>query len=347
MKTKQICYKELENPLFQEASKNAFSGIKLQEKGNFEEAKKNIQEGIDKLNSLTLNGNSEQRRKAMGFRNLFQNFFKDCLTQEENEKTAKSNNFTQTLLVKDKTFLEESDNNFMALLYQSKGIKTNSPDEVLGFIIKIFNFFHKILDKGFFLTKNIFIRNEVMRQRNARVNCLHQKYDVCMTITKRIEECMILAKQDAISGDNIEEFINYLIDVQNWFNKNLKYIAACRYMKNQNSKLEDNRRKELYKKFEDIKIRVENEDIDEKLNSRQDYIQAYTKVFKNFADLKIIFDPKYYKPEYLKTLNFKKKEICDIFYNTVIKWFLNDIMEMSKKFINRNELNFEKNLQYK
>ena len=79
MKTKQICYKELENPLFQEAAKNAFSGIKLQEKGNFEEAKKNIQEGIDKLNSLTLNGNSEQRRKAMGFRNLFQNFFKDCL----------------------------------------------------------------------------------------------------------------------------------------------------------------------------------------------------------------------------------------------------------------------------
>ena len=347
MKTKQICYKELENPLFQEAAKNAFSGIKLQEKGNFEEAKKNIQEGIDKLNSLTLNGNSEQRRKAMGFRNLFQNFFKDCLTQEENEKTAKSNNFTQTLLVKDKTFLEESDNNFMALLYQSKGIKTNSPDEVLGFIVKIFNFFHKILDKGFFLTKNIFIRNEVMRQRNARVNCLHQKYDVCMTITKRIEECMILAKQDAISGDNIEEFINYLIDVQNWFNKNLKYIPACRYMKNQNSKLEDNRRKELYKKFEDIKIRVENEDIDEKLNSRQDYIQAYTKVFKNFTDLKTIFDPKYYKPEYLKTLNFKKKEICDIFYNTVIKWFLNDIMEMSKKFINRNELNFEKNLALK
>ena len=45
--------------------------------------------------------------------------------------------------------------------------------------------------------------------------------------------------------------------------------------------------------------------------------------------------------------NFKKKEICDIFYNTIIKWFLNDIMEMSKKFINRNELNFEKNLQYK
>jgi len=347
MKTKQICYKELENPLFQEAAKSAFSGIKFQEKGNFEEAKKNIQDGIDKLNSLTLNGNSEQRRKAMGFRNLFQNFFKDCLTQEENEKTAKSNNFTQTLLVKDKVFMEESDNNFMALLYQSKSIKTNSPDEVLGFIVKIFNFFYKILDKGFFLTKNIFIRNEVMRQRNAKVNCLHQKYDVCVTITKRIEECMILAKQDAISGDNIEEFINYLIDVQNWFNKNLKYIPACRYMKHQNSKLEDNRRKELYKKFEDIKIRVENEDIDEKLNSRQDYIQAYTKVFKNFADLKSIFDPKYYKPEYLKTLNFKKKEICDIFYNTVIKWFLNDIMEMSKKFINRNELNFEKNLVLK
>ena len=157
MKTKQICYKELENPLIQEAANSAFTGIKHQEKGNFDEAKKKIQEGIDKLNSLALNGNSEQRRKAMGFRNLFQNFFKDCLTQEENEKTAKSNNFTQTLLVKDKLFLEESENNFMTLLNQSKNIKTNSPDEILAFIIQIFNFFYKISDKGFFLTKNIFI----------------------------------------------------------------------------------------------------------------------------------------------------------------------------------------------
>ena len=347
MKTKQICYKELENPLIQEAANSAFTGIKHQEKGNFDEAKKTIQEGIDKLNSLALNGNSEQRRKAMGFRNLFQNFFKDCLTQEENEKTAKSNNFTQTLLVKDKLFLEESENNFMTLLNQSKNIKTNSPDEILAFIIQIFNFFYKISDKGFFLTKNIFIRNEIMRQRYAKVNFLHQKYDVLVTINKRIEECMILVKQDAINGDNIEELINYLIDVQNWFNKNINYIPPCRYMKNQNNKIEDNRRRELYQKFDALKLKVENEEIDEKLNSRQNYIQVYVKVFKNFSDLKTVFDPKYYKQEYLKTLNFKKKEICDIFYNTVIKWFLNDIMEMSKKFINRNELNFEKNLQYK
>ena len=150
MKTKQICYKELENPLIQEAANSAFTGIKHQEKGNFDEAKKKIQEGIDKLNSLALNGNSEQRRKAMGFRNLFQNFFKDCLTQEENEKTAKSNNFTQTLLVKDKLFLEESENNFMTLLNQSKNIKTNSPDEILAFIIKFLIFFIKFQIKDFF-----------------------------------------------------------------------------------------------------------------------------------------------------------------------------------------------------
>ena len=117
MKTKQICFKELENPLFQEAASSAFKGIKYQEQGNFDEAKKYIQEGINKLNTLTINGNSEQRKKAMGFRNLFQDFFKDCLTQEENEKTAKSNNYTQTLLIKDKTFLEESDNNFMVLFF--------------------------------------------------------------------------------------------------------------------------------------------------------------------------------------------------------------------------------------
>jgi hypothetical protein len=347
MKAKQLRFLEFENPLFQEAAMSAFTGLKYQEKGNFEEAKKYIQEGISKLNSLTINGGSEQRKKAMFFRNLFQDFNKDCLTQEENEKTAKSNNFTQTLLLKDKQFLEESDNNFMNLLNQSKNIKTNIPDEVLNFIIKIFNFFYKIGDKGFFLTKNIFIKNEIMRQKNARIFFLHQKYDVIETINKRMEELMILAKQDAISGENIEEFINYLIDVQNWFSNEIRYIPPCRYMKNQNNNIENNRRKELYKKFNDIKMRVQNEEIDEKLISQKDYIQVFIKVFKNFNDLKFVFEPKFYKPEYLKTINLKKKEICDIFYNTIIKWFINDILDMTKKYINMTTLSFEKNLSYK
>ena len=347
MKAKQLRFLEFENPLFQEAALSAFTGIKLQEKGNFEEAKKHIQEGISKLNSLTINGGSEQRKKAMFFRNLFQDFNKDCLTQEENEKTAKNNNFTQSLLLKDKQFLEESDNNFMNLLSQSKNIKTNIPDEILNFIIKIFNFFYKIGDKGFFLTQNVFIKNEIMRQKNARINLLHQKYNVIETINKRLDELNILTKQEAISGENIEEFVNYLIDVQNWFSSQLKYIPACRYRKNQNNIIENNRRKELYKKFEDIKLRVENEEIDERLISQKDYIQVFIKVFKNFNDLKSVFDPKFFKPDYSKTINLKKKEICDIFYNTIIKWFMNDILDMTKKYINMNILSFEKNLSHK
>ena len=39
----------------------------------------------------------------MGFRNLFQNFFKDCLTQEENEKTEiKKNSDIFKIMDKDK-----------------------------------------------------------------------------------------------------------------------------------------------------------------------------------------------------------------------------------------------------
>ena len=116
MKVKQICYKEFQNPLFNEAANYASIGIKEQQKGNYEEAKKQIQEGLEKLKSITINGKTDERKKAINFYNLFQSFLKDCSTQEENEKIAMENNFTKSLILKDKRFIVESENNFLSLI---------------------------------------------------------------------------------------------------------------------------------------------------------------------------------------------------------------------------------------
>ena len=341
-KTKQVCYKEFENPLFKEAAYYASIGIKEQQKGNYEEAKKQIQEGLQKLKQLTISGKSEDRTKAMNFHNIFQSFMKDCSTQEENEKIAMDNNFTQTLLLKDKQFLVESQNNFLLMLKQSKNININNPEEVFMLTDKIFNFFSKAHDRGFFFTENIYIRSEIFHQVNARIPYLYQKYDVHETINKKIGEFMLLVKQDAINGENIEGLINFLIDVQNWFSKE-NYIIQCRYKKNQNDKNEQNRTMQLYKKYHDYKIEVENGDINEKLLSKKDYMKIFLGVCNNFKELKIVLDPKFYKGEFLINLNFKKKELCDMFYNTVIKWFMRDVLELTKRFINKPILKFESN----
>ena len=343
-KTKQICYKEFENPLFKEAAILASYGIKEQQKGNYEEAKKQIEEGLKKLKLITINGKSDDRKRAMNFHGLFQTFITDCSSQEENEKIAMENNYIQSLILKEKLFIKESENNFISILNQSKNINRNNPDEIFSLTTKIFNFFSIAYDKGFFLTENIFIRNEVLRQGNAKIPYLHQKYDVQDTINKQIGGFISLIKQDAINGNNIEGLINYLIDVQNWFSRELNYIIPCRYKKNNNDKNEVNRSMQLNKKFQTLKIEVENNDLDEKLVSKREYVKVFASLCNNFKEMKNILEPKYYKGDYLNNLNFKKKEICDIFYNTVIKWFLRDVLDLTKRFINKPILKFEGNI---
>ena len=340
-KTKQVCFKEFENPLFIEAANFASNGIKEQQKGNFEEARTKIQEGLNKLKLITINGKSEERKKAMSFYNLFQNFLKDCSTQEEYEKVASENIFSSTLILKDKQFITENKNNLLSILAQAKNKKKNNPEELFELTLKIFQFFSVAYDKGFFLTENIFIRNEILRQGNAKIPYLHQKYDVLDTINKNIGGFINLVKQDAINGNNIEGLINYLIDVQNWFSKEINYIFPCKYKKNVNDKNEINRSMLLNKKFNELKFEVENNDINEKLVSKKDYIKIFSLMCNNFLELKNILEPKYYKGDFLNNLNYKKKEICDIFYNTIIKWFIRDILEMTKRFINKPYLLFE------
>ena len=340
----QICYKEFENPLFKEAANLATIGIKEQQKGNYEEAKKQIQEGLKKLKDLTIHGKSEERKKALNFYHLFQTFIKDCSTQEENEKIAMENNFTKSLILRDRHFITESENNFLSLLKQSKNINTNNPEEIFNFIGKIFLFFSICYNKGFFFTENIFIRNEVFMQRNAKIPYLYQKYDVHNYLYKNITNFMLLVKQDAINGNNIEDLINYLIDVQNWFSKEISYINPCKYKKHINDKNQKDRTMYLNQKFSAFKEQVENNDINEKLVSKKDYIKIFANLCNCFKDMKIILDPKYYKGDFLNNLNFKKNEICDLFYSTVIKWFIRDIGDLSRRFINKPILIFENNI---
>ena len=343
LKTNQVRYKEFGNPLYKEAANLGIMGIKEQQKGNFEEAKKQLQEGLDKLKILTINCKNDERTKAMSLHTLFQTFLKDCSTQEENEKIAMEKNFTKSLLMKDKQFFAESKDNFLSLLKQSKNINKNNPDEIFNMITKMVDIFSKANENGFFLTENIFIRSEIFRQGNAKIPYLHQKYDLLITINREIEGFLNLVNQDAINGNNIEGLINYLIDAQNWFSKEISIILPCKSIKNPNDKNEKNRTILFNKKFEEIKIDVENGDLNERLSTKRDYFRIFVRTCIHFKELKSILEPKHYKNDFVKSLNLKKKEICEIFYNLVIKLFLMDVSELTKRFIGKSILIFENN----
>ena len=345
-KTKGIVLKELENPLIKEAANLSILGIKSQDKGDFKDAKEKIEEGEKKLKQIiTEVKDIKERNMLFSYINFFQSCIKDCSTQEENEKIAKENNFTQTLIMKEKQFITESNTNLLSLIKETENYRGKNPDKILDISSKIFLFFSKSNDKGFFLSKNIFIRYEIIRQGNAFIPYLYQKYEVCYYVNQRLSEFMLLMKQRAINENNIEGLINYLIDVQNWFSKELKYIKSCKFGKNVNNLNEKENTRLLYNKFDEYKERVKRNELNEKLSSKIDYFKVFNGVCNGFQNLKSVFEYKHYKQEFLKNINNKKYEICDIFYNTIIKWFIRDILELTKRFLNKNILNFE-NIEY-
>ena len=339
--SKKINFQEPENPLFKEAATIATKGIIEQQKGNYEEAKKYIQESLNKLKQITLNGKNDEKEKANNYYSLFQGFLSNCQTQEENDKTALKSNVIQNLILKDKQFENGSENNFLSLLKEYPNEDKSSIDDILNYTTKIFDFFAKANERGFFWSKDIFIRKEIFYQENAKIPFLHQKYDVYKNVAKKISDLRTLVESDVISGDNIDGFINYLIDVQNWFSRETKYISACRYRKNPNNNVEINKTQYLFQKFQDIKNKVENNVLSEKIMAINDFIRKFVEVCNSFKELKDILDAKYYKGEFLNNLNHKKKEICDIFYNCIIKMFIRDALDLAKRFIRKQFLNFE------
>jgi hypothetical protein len=66
-------------------------------------------------------------------------------------------------------------------------------------------------------------------QSNAKIECLHQKYEAFKALIEKIDNLMILSKSNVINVENIEKFFDMLIDIQNNFSKEFNFIRPCTF----------------------------------------------------------------------------------------------------------------------
>jgi hypothetical protein len=116
---------------------------------------------------------------------------------------------------------------------------------------------------------------------------LHQKYEAFKAIFEKIDNLMILSKNNVIKMENIEKFCDMLIDIQNNFAKDINYIKPCNFaLKN------DPGQNGFYKNFSEISNKIKNNLLNVKLLSKPDYLENLLKLIKKTKDIGISFNIK-------------------------------------------------------
>lgn len=115
--------------------------------------------------------------------------------------------------------------------------KTYNNDYLFQFTNKLFSFFLRAFDSGFYLTPNVFLRKDIFCQMNAKIDCLHQKYDTYKRINEKIDGLMILVKSNVITMDNIDKLCNFFNEVQMTFSKEISIVRPVAGGYNRNNVL--------------------------------------------------------------------------------------------------------------
>ena len=200
---------------------------------------------------------------------------------------------------------------------------------------------HKIgdyMETGFYFSKSLFIRKEIWYQNNGKIDGLHQKYEAYKAIFEKIDNLMILSKNNVINIENIDKFCDMLLDIQNNFSKEFSYIKPC----DQSFSIKnDLGQTGFYKKFGDISTKIKNNLLSTKLNSKPDYVKNLSKMITKTRDIELIFSNKNLKKEDSEKLREKKILISMFFYNTVFKLTMQDMKDLTLRFLKKKLLSFE------
>lgn len=120
--------------------------------------------------------------------------------------------------------MNSSKENFKEAYEEYFKAKAYNNDHLFLFTNKIFSFFLKAFDSGFYLTPNVFLRKDIFCQMNAKIDCLHQKYDTYKRINEKIDGLMILVKSNVITMDNIDKLLLFFNEVQMTFSKEISIV---------------------------------------------------------------------------------------------------------------------------
>lgn len=193
------------------------------------------------------------------------------------------------------------------------------------------------IDTGFYFSKNFFVRKEIWYQNNGKIEGLHQKYEAFKAIFEKIDNLMILSRNNVINIENIEKFCEMLVDIQNNFSKEFSFIKPLDVViKNENIGQTG-----FYKRFAEISTKIKNNLLSTKLHSKPDYIKNLSKMIIKTKDIELIFNSKNLIRENPDRLREKKIFISMFFYNTVFKLTLSDMKDLTLRFLKKKLLIFE------
>jgi hypothetical protein len=335
----KLVFLKKNNPQIKEASILVGKGLLLQEEKNFDKSKNYIQSGIDKLKNVIVEGAGVDIEKVINYYSLFEKFLSNVSTQQENDKAE--NDISQTISAIDPTYKKNIDNKNLKdiiSIYLSTSSNYSDPEKIFEFTSKLFKMLENILDMGFYISNNIFIRKEIFLQENAKIEFIHQKNETHKVIIEKIENLNILIKSNVIQYSNLEKFCDLLNDIQNKLTNEMNNIPPSKY-KIINQQV--NNTYSLIKKFSEISNKLKSNLLDTKIKSNPDYFTNLQKLIRHFKDFENILNIKYYKPIYNKDVIKKKKEICDFFYHTILKWTLNDLKNLTLRFLQKKIMLFE------
>jgi hypothetical protein len=224
--------------------------------------------------------------------------------------------------------------------------KTNDESEFLLMPLKILQMLGESIEKGAFLTKSFFVRKEIWNQLNAKIEGLHQKYEAYKTITEKIDNLLILSKNNVIKMENIQKFCDTLIDIQNNFSSDFPCVKSSHF-----TSKTDFGQNGFYKKFSDISTKLKNNLLSAKLSSKTDYLDVLQKFIKKSKDISkkyllinlidSIFESTHIKSLGADIIREKKFQITMFFYTTIIKLLMQDIKDLSTRFLKKKILSFE------
>jgi hypothetical protein len=146
----------------------------------------------------------------------------------------------------------------------------------------------------------------------------------------------ILSDKNVIKIENIEKFCDLLIDIQNNFAKELSFIRPSSF--NSNNEVGQ---AGFYRKFSDISNKIKGNLLSNKLHSKTDYVENILKMINKTKDIEIIFNNnnlKILNPDMLKE---KKLQISIFFYHTIFKLIMQDVRELTLRFLKKKYLSFE------
>ena len=74
--------------------------------------------------------------------------------------------------------------------------------------LKILQKIGDYMETGFYFSKNFYVRKEVWYQNNGKIDGLHQKFEAYKAIFEKIDNLMILSKNNVINIENIDKFLH-------------------------------------------------------------------------------------------------------------------------------------------